>query len=117
VFFVALGDQEYVDTMTGGRKQYGDTGLGKNVIHKYTIDNYTEKMERDLKEEGLEEEDRNRITENLLYATHIKASLHSLNISKIEIYDSTDQISMFFDSSKQSNYPSVMQFFIKYIKD
>ncbi len=115
--FIAIGEQESLDLRSGKRKNYGDLGLEVGSAITYTIDDYIVKIEAELKKQVLNDEERSVKTDNLLFASNIKVSLQSFNISNIMIIEINDELRLSFDSSKQNKYPFFLQFFIRYDQD
>ncbi|MCK4972759.1 MAG: zinc ribbon domain-containing protein, partial [Candidatus Heimdallarchaeota archaeon] len=115
--FIAIGEEESKDLRSGQKIIYGDSGLKVDSILTYTIGDYIAKIERELKKEVLEDEERSEKTEHLLFVTNIKVSLQSLGISKIKIQEINNELRLSFDSLNRNKYPFLLQFFIKYVQD
>ncbi len=115
--FIAIGEEESKDLRSGKRKNYRDLGLEVSSVITHTIDDYIAKIETELKKRALNDEERSEKTEHLLFATNIKVSLQSLEISNIKIQEVNNELRLSFDSSNQSKYPFFLQFFIRYEQD
>ncbi len=115
--FIAFGEEESKRLRSEQRKTYGDSGLKIGSMLTYKIDDYIAIIEGELKNNTLEDEERSAKTETLLFATNIKVSLQSLNISDIQIQEVNNELRLSFDSLVQNKYPFFLQFFIRYERD
>ena len=115
--FIAMGEQESIDARAGGRKNYGDLGFDEGTDQKLSIDDYINKMENKLEQEKLEEEDRSSIIAILSFVKSANVSLQNIGIKDMSIRSSGQELKLDFDSSNLSEYPFILQFFIKYTID
>lgn len=100
-----------------GIKTYGSLGLGKDTQLTFSVDDYLIKMEKELENETLDEEEKSTKTDKLLFATNIKGSLRSFNVQGINIQEIGDELILEFDYENQKKYPFILQFFFKYVQD